>query len=476
MFKRINGILVFVAIVLASTISFANQCKITILHFNDFHGAIGSAARLASVVGKIDKKNLKEGRHTLLFFGGDLISGTPISHKYKGEVEYKFLNAIGTEAMVVGNHEFDFGVDTFRKRMKEANFPILSANIVDKKNERLLTTTATYTFPLGKGCRLGVMGLTSKDTPEMTDADVSSLQFSDPIKAASDYIDDFVDQHEVKVALTHMGVDQDIKLAKKVKSIDHKGFDVVIGGHDHVDTDDHCRVAKGVTVCQTPANGKYVGRIDLTVNNGRVTVEKTELIPVKGGQSKDVKNLLKPYIASVDSTMNEVVGSLNSSLPYRTDDGSEAPLGKFLARLMVKNTGADVGFVNLGGIRKSLNKGSVTRGDIFEAFPFENLVGSLTLSGGDIVQLIKLSGRLTRGGHYQPRLCWYGVTYQKLGNGSYKVLINGKQLDNNERYKVATINFLAEGNDGYTFLKNYKFTSTGKLYREIVADYLISQR
>jgi len=477
MAKRIGVAFVILAIIFVSTISFANQCKITILHFNDFHGAIknpkkglGGATRLANVVGKIDKQNLKEGRHTLLFSGGDLVSGTPVSDKYQGEVEYKFLNMIGTEAMVVGNHEFDFSVDTFRKRMKKSNFPILSANIIDKKNERLLTTSATYTFPLDKGCRLGIMGLTTKGTPQTTSGDVSSLQFTDPIQAASDYIDDFVEQHEIKVALTHMGVAGDVKLAQKVK-----GFDLVVGGHDHVTPADYCRVVKGTTVCQTPAKGQYVGRIDLAVNNGRVTVEKTELIPVKGGQSKDVKELIKPYVAAVDATMNEIVGTIEAPLPYRTNDGSEAPLGKFLAKLMTKKTGADAGFINLGGIRKSLNKGGVTRSDVFEAFPFGNIVGSLTLNGADIVRLIELSGRLTRSGRYQPGLCWYGVTYQKSGE-DYTVMINGKPVDENKKYKVATVNFLAEGNDGYTFLKNRKFTSTGKLYRDVVADYFISQR
>lgn len=475
---RYLRIAIFFLLIVFSTNAIASECKVTILHFNDFHGNLetpkkgwGGGERIAAIVAKIDQENLQNGRHTILLNGGDLISGTPVSDKFKGEVEYKFFEKIGGEAMVIGNHDFDFGIETLKNNMKNTDVPVLSANIIDKSTGRLFTN-ATYVFPLGPECRVGVMGLTLQGTPQVTGTDVSGLTFQNPIKVAGDYIDDLVDQSEIRVALTHLGVNQDVQLAKSVK-----GFNVVVGGHDHVRPNEYCKTAGGIPVCQTPAKGEYVGRIDLAVNDGKVVVEKTELIPVdkKAGKSKEMRNFLQPYFNKIAAQMGEVVSTVSTDLYHRPKSGlvAKTPLGEVAADAMKSYVKADAAFMNTGGLRKTIKRGAVTRGDIFEALPFQNYVGILSLSGGDILQLIDLSEKKATPEHVGPYLVWAGLDYKK-NDGTYDVSLNGKPLESNKIYKVATVDFIANGGDGYTMLKSKEFRTSGKILRDVVEKYMKS--
>jgi 2',3'-cyclic-nucleotide 2'-phosphodiesterase (5'-nucleotidase family) len=477
--KCVRLLICFVVIFYSVSVS-ANDCRVTILHFNDLHGhleapnkGLGGAARIGSLVIKIEQENIKSGRHTLLLMGGDLFSGTPVSNEFEGGAELKFLEAIGTEAMVLGNHEFDFGVKNLKKKIKSTQMPILAANVIDKTTERLLGM-ATYVFPLAPGCRVGLMGLVTKTTPNITNADVSSLTFKDPIKVAGDYIDDLLEQSEIQIALTHLRRIKDIELAKRVE-----GFDLVVGGHDHVSPQDYCKLSAGISVCETPPSGTYLGRIDLRVSGGKVVTENTQLIPIdkKAGKSKEVKKLLEPYFSKVSSSMDEVVGALGANLYHRPKQGiaSQVPLGIAVADAIKQYVKADVAFMNTGGVRKTLKKGKITKGDVFEALPFQNYVGVIELSGEDLTKIVDRSEKSVGSGHAGPYLNWSGLKYKKLG-GSYEILVNGTAINPGKTYKVATVDFIAKGGDGYGMLKKKKFSSSGKLVRDVFEKYLKSSK
>lgn len=463
--RKLSYIFFFAVFLFLSNVS-ASECKLTILHFNDTHGylttpkkGLGGGARIANLVANIEAENNIEGRHTILLHGGDLISGTPLSGQYKGEAEFKFLGAIGTEVMVLGNHEFDFGIDSLKKNIKHADFPVLAANIIDKKAERLFTT-ATYVIPFVNECTIGIVGVVTDKTPSMTGGDTSSLKFYDPVESANQYVDDLEDQADVQIALTHIERERDVQLAEKVPYID-----VVVGGHDHVNSEDYCKTVKNIPVCETPANGKYVGRIDLSVKNGKVTIEKTELIPVdkSAGKSKEVAKLLETYLAPIEVLMKETVTTLNHKV-------GRPELGSIAADSMKQKTGADIAFINSGGLRKDLKKGKVTKGDVYEALPFPNIVGYFNMTGEELLKIVKSSeGRKIN--NPNSYLAWSGLIYKKT-DGAYKVMVGSERLENGKRYKVATVDFLADGGDGYSMLKKMKFNKTDKYIRDVVIEYL----
>lgn len=292
-------ILVLLSIVTFSYNTFAGECKVTILHFNDFSGSLrpnddkqGGGTRLAAQIGKIQADNALSGRYTIVLFGGNLISaGNPISDKFKGEAEFSYLKHTGTTALSLGDHDFDYGVATLKKNLALSDATAVAVNVLEKSTGRFLVAP-TYVVPLSPSCRVGIMGFSKPGAPE-TKGSVSGLEFTDPIDSAEDYIEDLVDQSEIKVALSQLGSAKNSELVKKVS-----GFNIVLGGRNNVNSSDHCKTASGVLICETPPNGLYLGRIDVSVNGKNVTVEKTALLPInkKSGKMKDLDIFLEKYL------------------------------------------------------------------------------------------------------------------------------------------------------------------------------------
>jgi 2',3'-cyclic-nucleotide 2'-phosphodiesterase (5'-nucleotidase family) len=127
--------------------------SLTVLFFNDLHGhlmpfeiktpeggtqEVGGIARMATLIQEIRQENNRKNIQTVVLVAGDILQGTPMSTVFEGEPDIKCLNAMGVNALTVGNHEFDFGLDNFLKIRKEAAFPFLSANIIEKEGEREL--------------------------------------------------------------------------------------------------------------------------------------------------------------------------------------------------------------------------------------------------------------------------------------------------------------------------------------------------
>ena len=149
--------------------------SLTILFFNDLHGhlmpfeikgekgveEVGGIAHVATLIRQIREENSREHVHTLLLVAGDILQGTPMSTVFKGDPDIRCLNAMGVDAMTVGNHEFDFGLDNFLKLKKQSAFPFLSANIVEKASGRLLCRPALE-MPLEGGVTFTIIGTTTQ--------------------------------------------------------------------------------------------------------------------------------------------------------------------------------------------------------------------------------------------------------------------------------------------------------------------------
>lgn len=156
----------------------AHSSHLTILHFNDLHGSLepeitkkgeasGGAARIATVVRSVEAENRAKGWDTIVLFGGDALTGSVLSSEFRGEAELAFLKAIGTSAMVIGNHEFDFGDERLRELIDAGDLLILSANIFLKGTKQTFAKPST-TVAFEDGLRVALLGLTSAGTPRMT--------------------------------------------------------------------------------------------------------------------------------------------------------------------------------------------------------------------------------------------------------------------------------------------------------------------
>jgi 2',3'-cyclic-nucleotide 2'-phosphodiesterase (5'-nucleotidase family) len=473
--KKIIVILTAVFAFFISPRLYAGPLYLTILHFNDIHGHLeekctenkckGGGARIAAIVKQIEKENAAKGWHTFLLFGGDAFSGTLISSEFKGEAEFRFFNLVGVDAMVIGNHEFDFTLPVLEKRIKQAQFPVLSANIFFKDTNKLLALPI-YTISGGDELSIGLIGITTKHTPKLTNPiNVKELSFRDHEKSARPYLDDLKNT-DVRIALTHMGVDADVKFAKTMRD-----FDAVIGGHDHIRPGEYCRTVRRIPVCQTPANGQYLGRVDFEIDNGKAKLINYQLIALtdKIEKDKEAQALISEYEKMVGKKYDAVIGrALDNFNPVR---GEETNIGDLVSDALRWAAKSDVAFINSGGIRSPIKRGPIKKKDVMEALPFDNYVVKMMIPGSKLRRIFDLSVSGEEGSFLQVS----GVSFKISGRKAADIKINGEPLDPEKDYSAATLDFLANGGSGYTILKKIQYEQTGMLARDAVMNY-ISER
>ncbi|MBC8136695.1 MAG: metallophosphatase, partial [Fibrella sp.] len=225
---------------------------LTLLHTNDLHGHVWhpdeprGLVRLASFVQQVraDMPNV------LLLDAGDIIHGTPEEKAFHGMAILDAMNALRYDVATVGNHEFDFGQKVFKNALAHARFPLLSANVVEEKSGEPWGGLKPWTVLTSGGVRVGVFGLTTPTTVQIEwPRTLEGIVFADPLAAARKAITQLRDDAKVDcvIALSHLGYEDDKKLAAAVT-----GMDIIIGGHSHTMLDQQIWV-NGVLIAQTGA-------------------------------------------------------------------------------------------------------------------------------------------------------------------------------------------------------------------------------
>jgi 5'-nucleotidase/UDP-sugar diphosphatase len=438
--------------------------QFSILYFNDLHGhlvpfaregdttRVGGAARMATLVKQLRQENRLRGRPTLLLEGGDIFQGTVLSSVFKGEPDFKFLNTIQLDAMVLGNHEFDFGLDILRKRIAEARFPVLAANVRMKDGSLL---TEPYAIQrLSNGVRVGILGLITDDTPETTDPiNVEPLIFEPPLLTAAKYVPELEAKADILIALTHIGSEADVRLAKVYREID-----VVVGGHDQV-LIRRPLLEHETIIVQAQEHGLYLGRIDVEVDEDLDDVELVSdtiyTITGKIPEDPEVAALVASYTRRLDRELGRTIGRLTAPLEGDRHEIRKRPtnFGFLLTTLMRELTKADFAVLNSGGVRSSIDAGPVTMGEIVQALPFANRIMTVQLPGDAVRQLVERSlgaqKRSDGGGFLQVS----GLSYDPGGSSGLSIEVNGKPITPDSLYTVAITDFLFNGGDGYDLFK-----------------------
>lgn len=460
--------------------------ELTILYFNDLHGhlvpferegdttKVGGAARMATAISRVRAENEARGRPTLLVEGGDIFQGTPLSSVFKGEPDFKFLNMVELDAMVLGNHEFDFGIEVLRKRMAEAKFPVLAANVLQKEGGERFTIPYVLR-PLENGVRVAIIGFVTDETPETTDPlNVSGLVFQPPLLAAARYLPELEEKADIILALTHIGSEADMALATTYDDID-----VIVGGHDQVLIQKPLE-ADDVIITQAQEHGLYLGRIDLAVKpeGDEVELVADTVYPITAEIPDDpaVAAMVASYTQRLDRELNRTIGSLAAPLNGERHEIRRSPtsFGVLLTTLMKDSSGADLAVMNAGGIRASINAGPVTLGEIIQALPFANRLVTVQLQGEAISRMLAKSIAKQKGGDGGGYLQVAGIAYEASGSTPSAVTIGGEPLDPSRLYTVAITDFLFNGGDGYDLFqkegRNPK--RTGALLAQMLADHI----
>lgn len=430
----------------------AAATAIRILHVNDFHGfaepyrapgadrPLGGLAYLATAI-----ERLRAEQPTLVLAAGDMIQGNNWANIGRGKGSIEAMNAIRFDAMVVGNHEFDYGQEELKKRMAEASFPFLGANVagLDGLKPYLLTTIG--------GVRVAVIGVVTDDTPVTSHPrNTRDLAFEPPAQTVRRQLDALKGQADVFVVLSHLGHPADRELAAQVA-----GIDVIVGGHSHTRVDVPVMVGR-TAVAQAWEHGKALGVIDLTVADGRVTQVAGRLVaiaPDADVADPAVAEIVARYAAQVSALLEAPAGEAAVDLDGTQVRARETNLGDLVADIVRSTAGADAAIINGGGIRTSILKGPVKVKDVYAVLPFDNYIVAVMLTGAQIRATLEygVSAVEREEGRF-PQVSGLAFSYSPAkapGERVVGVTIGGRPLEPDREYSVATNDFLAAGGDGF---------------------------
>jgi len=446
------------------------------------------------------------GNHVVLVDNGDSIQGEPMGTMTTGEANVQLMNAVGYDIAIPGNHEFDYGMDRFLELTKLANFPYISANF-SKEGELVF---APYVIKEFDGVKIAFVGMTTpktitSSTPKYFQNEAGEFIYGfmqdetgEKLYAAVQAAVDAARAEGAKfvVALGHLGNEDSCRPWTYADVIGNTtGIDAFLDGHSH-DTDqvemtnkDGGKVLR--SGCGTKLQGvgylriSAVGEITAGLYSWNNDVAAPELL----GIENEVSAAVAAATDTLNAKLNEVVATSEVDLtiydPVVTkDDGSkiriirnaETNLGNLCADAYRDQSGADVAFVNGGGIRVSIDAGEITLNDILKVHPFGNAMCVVEATGQQILDALEFGARAVpseNGGFQHTSGLTYEIhTYIESSaktdengmfagvEGEYRVKnvkVGGEDLVLDKVYTVASHNYmLKNGGDGFNMFMNCK--------------------
>ncbi len=464
--------------------------RASVLFFNDVHGhlspftisrdgetvEVGGIARMAAEIKRIRAENKRRGVPTFLLVAGDALQGTPMSTVFQGKPDFECMNAMKVDAMTIGNHEFDFGLDNFLGLQKLAAFPFLSANVVWKDTGEPIASRSV-SLELEKGLYLTVIGVTTSHLLETTKpSNVEKLAVIEPIASMREAYEEAVKKGPV-ILLSHSRARTDEAIARAFPDLA-----AIIGGHDQILINPSKKVGE-VPVFQAFEKGKYLGRLELEIDrdSGRAAVASYEYVPITSAIEPDpqIEGIVESYRSRLDDEFKEVIGE---ALVFMDGEREriryeETNLGDFATDVMREYTGADLALLNAGSLRSSLAAGPITVEDVFKTMPYANEVVIAELTGDEIMTALTRAVMGTREDEDGGFLHVSGISFVIEGKKPTEVKFGAylKPLEAEKKYAVAITDFMADGGDGYKVFMGKTSYKTGSPLRELLVDRIKAQ-
>ncbi len=455
---KLHLFLFLAAIITACTPKEADSDHLVILHTNDTHSQIdpdrhdkGGIVRRRALIDSI--RSVRD--NVVLVDAGDAVQGSLYYTLFSGEVERKMMNDLGYDIQILGNHEFDKGLDVLAREWKQLNATRLSTNydMTGTPLEGLFVPSVMKEF---NGKKVAFIGINLNPEGIVSADNYKGVKYIDAVKAANAEATRLkTEGADMVIAITHIGYENDkdyddLKLAAASKDID-----VIIGGHSHTVVDPNDRstptwrvpnaAGDTISVLQTGSSGTYLGEIDIDLDTREV---KAQLIPVDSRLDDrldpNAEAIIKPYREKVEKMRNEVIGES----PYEFGRKSPEMLNLLSDFVMMRGEEicgkpVDLSIMNKGGIRTDLAKGKITKGEIIDIAPFDNSVVVLEIKGKDLLDNFKVMASQDGNGVSKNVHVLYDPNTREINSAE----INGTPVDPDKTYRLATIDYLAAGND-----------------------------
>ena len=493
------------AVALSATAA-AADFTLNIVHINDLHSRIepinaydstcgaednaagecfGGVARVKTMIDQLRSEMADE--NVIVLDAGDQYQGSLMYTTYKGDVEIEFMNAIGFDAMAVGNHEFDDGDEGLAKLTDGVEFPIVSGNIDVSQSNILADKVDNHTVLDVNGTKVGIVSVLATDTVE-TSSPSDAVIFTDEIESLQADVAALTEEGvDIIIALTHVGVTKDMEIAEAVE-----GIDVIVGGHSHTkfsNTEDgamaYPTMVGDVPVVSAYAYSKYVGNLKVTFDDdGNVTAAEGDTILLDASVAEDeaVVARVAELAGPIEEMKTRIVAESADTIVGDRDvcRVMECSMGNLVADAMldrVKDQGVEIAIQNGGGLRASIDAGEVTMGEVITVLPFQNTLSTFEVSGAAIVealengasQMEEVAGRFAQVA---------GMSYTvdpaaEVGSRISDVMVGGEPIDLEKVYGVVSNNYVRNGGDGYAmFVDAANAYDYGPDLADVTAEYI----
>lgn len=435
-----------------------------LIAMNDMHGAFrprpdgglgnrGGYAQIGTMVADA-RGECAPTCTTLLLSGGDLFTGTPASDLTYGAGVVPVYNAMRFTAHALGNHEFDYGQDTLRARMRQMDAAVLGANVTfaDGRDVPWIRDDTLVQTPAGA---VGIVGIADPATPRTTmPRHVADLRFADPVpvitaRAAA------LRRRGARwvIVVAHLGGFCSIdapddcrgEIFEVARRLPPRGVDAIVSGHTHSEVR---TVVNGIPIVQARSSTRALGIIDLGAAPG-AQPRRPEVRPVISDSlapDPAIEPLVARAVAAVAPRVREVIVTSESRFPR---SGSQYALGNLIADAQRAAGGADVGVMNNGGIRAEIREGVVTYGDLHEVAPFGNRLVRFEVRGDELRRYFE---RLVGGRGVNVHISGATIEYDPEAAPGARLrrvtMADGRPLADRRRYRVVMSDFMASGGDG----------------------------
>jgi 2',3'-cyclic-nucleotide 2'-phosphodiesterase/3'-nucleotidase/5'-nucleotidase len=459
-----------------AAVSRADSTLLRVLATSDLHGQLEArvwdwsqgrpVGGVAALKPWLDSLARVCGCTSLRLDAGDEMQGTALSNATFGRGTIDAMNALGIDAAAIGNHEFDWSLDTLRARMREAKYPFLSANITNTAGTARPEWATPWKLVTKYGVKIAVIGLTTTETPTSTASrNIQGLAFGDGAQAIKRYLPEARAAADFVIVVAHVGAVCDSgtggtchgEILDVARQLDSGSVDLIVAGHTHTRVN---TVVHGIPIVEAQSSGRSIGVVDF----------------VRAGSRRDVRvQLITPYADQVkaDVPLTDALGRQQQAVRNLTErvvarlkfplkrSGDEYGLGRLIADAQRAAGRADAAIMNNGGIRADLPEGTVTWGQVYQVQPFQNRLLRLTVKGSVLQDALEQCVAGGGGGGGQDHLpdchvagveVWFDG-HQAPGKRINRVrFANGKNLDKNGTYTLVVSDFMATGGSGFRML------------------------
>ncbi|MGG8380459.1 bifunctional metallophosphatase/5'-nucleotidase [Bacillus sp. R-CC1] len=490
------------------------------IHYQDNSPAELGLAKISTLI----KKERSQNTNVLLIDNGDFIQGTPFTYHYVTYEKNKknpmslLANYLQYDAAIIGNHEFNYGMDILNNAVTTANFPYLSANILDKNIKKPYFGKPYIIKQIESNIKIAILGVTTHYITNWEQPHhIKDLQFEDALETTKKWVS-YIRKHEkpdLLVVAYHGGVERDLQtgVPTEVLTGENQGYamcheiediDILLTGHQHREIAH--TMANGVTILQTGCNGNSVGKVKITFEKTKHKWVKkessSELLSVQGVEAdQDILSLVADYEEKTQKWLDQPIGIIQGNM--QISDAMQTrlhdhPFIEFINKIQMDIANVSISCTSLFHNTSPGFPEHVTMRDIVSNYIYPNTLKVIRITGADIKNALELSasyftlktdGSITvsptyiepKPQHYNYDM-WEGISYvlnisKPIGERVESLQYNSAPLNMNEEYDVVMNNYRASGGGNFFMFQNKPVVKDIPTdMSELIANYILEHK